>query len=167
VLKELKKDDLYSVAAVKQPTPNVVTCMEIACHMFQHKPEKKNQGKSPNDEKGYFDCARVKLLGNPNKFLGDMLSYDKENIPEKTVKNVNAVFNNPNFSLDAVKTASEALLGICKWAMAMMKYHELLKIVNPKRAKVAEMNEKLSIVRAQLAEKMKKLKEVEAMMAEL
>jgi dynein heavy chain, axonemal len=42
VLKELKKDDLYSVAAVKQPTPNVVTCMEIACHMFQHKPEKKN-----------------------------------------------------------------------------------------------------------------------------
>jgi len=54
-----------------------------------------------------------------------------------------------------------------KWVQAMMKYHELLKIVNPKRAKVAEMNEKLSIVRARLEEKRKKLKEVEEMMAEL
>lgn len=43
----------------------------------------------------------------------------------------------------------------------MMSYHELLKIVNPKRAKLAEMNQKLSIVRAGLAEKRKKLREVE------
>jgi len=43
----------------------------------------------------------------------------------------------------------------------MLKYHELLKIVNPKREKVAEMNEKLAIVRAELADKRKKLKEVE------
>lgn len=42
-----------------------------------------------------------------------------------------------------------------------MQYHELLKIVNPKRAKVSEMNEKLAIVRANLAEKRKKLREVE------
>ena len=48
-----------------------------------------------------------------------------------------------------------------------MKYHELLKIVNPKRAKVAEMNEKLAVVRARLDEKRKKLREVEEMMAEL
>jgi hypothetical protein len=65
VLKDLKKDDLYSVASVKQPTPLVVMVMEIACHMFQHKPEKKNVGKSPNDTNGYFDCARMKLLSNP------------------------------------------------------------------------------------------------------
>lgn len=54
-----------------------------------------------------------------------------------------------------------------KWVSAMMKYHELLKIVNPKRAKVAEMNEKLAIVRARLAEKLAKLREVENMMADL
>jgi dynein heavy chain len=43
----------------------------------------------------------------------------------------------------------------------MISYHELLKIVGPKRAKVAEMNAKLSIVRASLAEKRKRLREVE------
>lgn len=53
------------------------------------------------------------------------------------------------------------MVAIHKWVTAMMSYHELLKIVNPKRQKVAEMNEKLSIVRANLIEKRKKLKEVE------
>ena len=37
----------------------------------------------------------------------------------------------------------------------------MLKIVNPKRAKVREMSEKLTVVRASLAEKRKRLKEVE------
>jgi len=40
----------------------------------------------------------------------------------------------------------------------MMSYHELLKIVNPKRAKVKEMNEMLAIVRKSLAEKRARLK---------
>ena len=37
-----------------------------------------------------------------------------------------------------------------KWVTAMMKYHELLKIVNPKRAKVREMNVMLAEVRQRL-----------------
>lgn len=48
-----------------------------------------------------------------------------------------------------------------------MTYHELLKIVNPKRAKVKEMNEKLAIVRSELAAKQKRLREVEAKINEL
>lgn len=54
-----------------------------------------------------------------------------------------------------------------KWVQAMMKYHELLKIVNPKREKVREMNVMLAEVRARLDEKRKKLAEVRAMMQEL
>lgn len=66
-----------------------------------------------------------------------------------------------------IASASSALMGIMKWVQAMMKYHELLKIVNPKRAKVAEMNEKLSVVRARLEEKRTELRKVEEMMARL
>jgi dynein heavy chain len=42
-----------------------------------------------------------------------------------------------------------------------MQYHELLKIVNPKREKVKEMNAKLAVVRKSLAEKRAQLKEVQ------
>ena len=90
-----------------------------------------------------------------------MINYDKENIPEATVKRVNAILQSEDFTLEKVKSASQALVAIHKWVSAMMQYHELLKIVNPKRAKVQEMNEKLAIVRANLVEKRKKLREVE------
>lgn len=90
-----------------------------------------------------------------------MIDYDKENIPEDTVKKVNKILNSEDFTLEKVRSASNALVAIHKWVSAMMQYHELLKIVNPKREKVKEMNEKLAIVRANLVEKRKKLKEVE------
>jgi hypothetical protein len=68
-----------------------------------------------------------------------MADYDKENIPELTVKKVNAILENPKMTLESVKSASGALLGVHKWAGTMMKYHELLKIVNPRRIKVKQM----------------------------
>ena len=89
-----------------------------------------------------------------------MLKYDKENITEKTVKAVRAITDKPEFSLEDVRKANAAMEGICKWALAMMKYYDLLKIVNPLREKVEEMNAKLVVVRKDLAEKMARLKAV-------
>jgi len=90
-----------------------------------------------------------------------MKDYDKESIPESVVTRVNKIIASEDFTMEKVKSASSALVAILKWSQAMMSYHELLKIVNPKRAKVKEMNEMLAKVRASLAEKRKKLKEVE------
>lgn len=167
VLKELKKDDLYSLASMRIPTPNVVIVMELSCHMFQQKPTKQNLGQAAGDTGGYFDLAKKTLLKDPTKFLNDMVKYDKENISDKTVKAVRAIIDSPTFSLEDVRKANSAMEGICKWAIAMMKYYDLLKIVNPMRAKVAEMNAQLIIVRKDLAEKMARLKAVEEKMAVL
>ena len=100
------------------------------------------------------------LLKDPTKFLESMIKYDKENISEKTVKAVRAIVDNPTFSLADVSKANQAMEGSCKWAIAMMKYYDLLKTVNPMREKVAEMNAQLVIVRKDLAEKMARLKAV-------
>jgi len=35
-----------------------------------------------------------------------MVDFDKENIPESTVKRVNAILNSEEFTLEKVKTAS-------------------------------------------------------------
>jgi len=121
--------------------------------MFGHKPKKQHLGKSMNDTHGFFELSRLTLLGNPNQFLKDMIAYDKDNIDEKIVRKVNSMLSSPTFSMADIAVASGALTGIMKWVQAMMKYHELLKIVNPKRAKIAEMKEKLSVVRADLEEK--------------
>jgi len=100
-------------------------------------------------------------LNNPGAFMQKMIDFKKDAIPESTVKKVMAVMNSDEFTLERVKAASTALVAIHKWVSAMMSYHELLKIVGPKREKVAEMNAKLAIVRASLADKRKRLREVE------
>jgi dynein heavy chain len=160
VLRELQKSDLYSLATMRIPTPTVVVVMEIACHMFALKPGKANLG-GTGDPQGYFDLAKRSLLKDPTKFLDMMMKYDKENITDKCVKNVRNIVDKPEFSLEDVRKANQAMEGICKWAMAMMKYYDLLKIVNPMREKVAEMNAQLAIVRKDLAEKLARLKAVE------
>jgi hypothetical protein len=35
-----------------------------------------------------------------------MCDYDKENIPEATVRKVNAILENPKMTVDAIKSAS-------------------------------------------------------------
>ena len=62
-----------------------------------------------------------------------MIQYDKENIPESVIRKVRAIYDSPDFSFEAIRQASETLLGICKWGKGMIDYYDLLKIVNPKR----------------------------------
>ena len=114
-------------------------------------------GKVNNDTTGFFHCAKQNFLSNPNKFLQDMINYNKDNIPESVVKKVNPILQDPSFDLQSIKNSSEALVGIVKWSQAMMKYYELLKIVNPKREQVKVMQEKSKIVQAELAKKRKQL----------
>jgi len=40
VLKELNKNDLYSLATMRVPTQTVIVVMEVSCHMLGHKPTK-------------------------------------------------------------------------------------------------------------------------------
>ena len=167
VLAELKKDDFYVLAGIRKPTPAVVLGMEVSCHMMGLKPKKGVANKVEGDTAGYFETARANLLSNPGNFMKSMQEYDKENISEGTVRRVGAILASEDFTMEKVKSASQALVAILKWSSAMLQYHELLKIVNPKRAKVREMTEMLAVVRASLAEKRKRLKEVEEKIAGL
>lgn len=59
-----------------------------------------------------------------------------------------------------VANASGALVAVRVWVEAMIKYHEVLKIVNPKKAIAEEMGQKLAIVQSNLNEKRQKVREI-------
>ena len=59
-----------------------------------------------------------------------------------------------------VANASGALVAVRIWVEAMIKYHEVLKIVNPKKAIAKEMADKLEIVQSNLNEKRQKVREI-------
>jgi len=92
-------------------------------------------------------------LNNPNAFLKELINYDKDHIPDAMILKVKPMMELEAMSEAKVKSASGALVTVRLWICAMITYHEVLKIVNPKREIAATMSAKLAIVMADLNEK--------------
>jgi dynein heavy chain len=120
-----------------------------------------------SDPEGWFELAKKELLNNPNNFLKELIGYDKDNIPDAMVDRVKPMMELEALSEAKVRSASGALVTVRLWIMAMVTYHEVLKVVNPKRAIAAEMTAKLEVVMKNLNEKMAQVKAIDEKLAKL
>lgn len=85
------------------------------------------------------------------KFLDNLKSFDKDNIPTPTMKRIREKYiSDRDFNPDKVKNVSTACEGLCKWIRAMDIYDRVAKIVAPKQQALAEAE-------AELADQMEKL----------
>lgn len=92
------------------------------------------------------------------KFLDNLKSFDKDNIPGPTMKRIREKYiSDRDFVPDKVKNVSTACEGLCKWVRAMDIYDRVAKIVAPKQqalaaaeAELADQMEKLNAKRAEL-----------------
>lgn len=92
------------------------------------------------------------------KFLDNLKSFDKDNIPAPTMKRIRDKYiSDRDFVPDKVKNVSTACEGLCKWVRAMDIYDRVAKIVAPKQqalaaaeAELADQMEKLNAKRAEL-----------------
>jgi dynein heavy chain len=148
--------------SVLTPGPSIVTSFKLLC-LFLTEMVGDQKPKKPNDEKklatdpeGYWDLARKTVLSNPNKLLELLLSYDREHIPDQLIAKAVVIMAQPEMEEAKVKSASGALVGVRIWVAAMIKYHEVLKVVNPMREiariKGAELAEVQAIVARKNAE---------------
>ena len=96
-----------------------------------------------------------------------MINYDKENIPDVLIAKIKPMLEKEEMSEAKVKSASGALVAVRIWVSAMITYHEVLKIVGPKRAIAAEMGAKLAIVQKDLGEKQAQVRDINAKLAKL
>ena len=77
------------------------------------------------------------MLGN-SQLLSMLKNYPKDDVTEKQVKRVNKYFNE-DLTLEKMKGVSQAGLGLLTWVVAIIKYYEIARNVNPLRNKVREM----------------------------
>lgn len=83
--------------------------------------------------------AEAKLLmSNPGKFIEDLQKFDKDKIPKAVLKKLKRYVEDPKFEPDLIAKKSVAGKSICMFVLAMDKYAEVKKIVEPKEAKLAE-----------------------------
>jgi dynein heavy chain, axonemal len=99
-------------------------------------------------------------LVDPNRFLSDLKSYDRDNIPDRLIVDIEPFINMPEFEPDVIDRASKACSGICLWVRAMYKYHHVVKLVEPKKRKLAEAQEALDRTMGELNTAKKRLSEV-------
>ncbi|XP_049610508.1 dynein axonemal heavy chain 12-like [Syngnathus scovelli] len=166
-LNTLKPADITVVKSMKNPPAGVKLVMSAVCVMKGLAPDKvadpAGSGKKILD---YWGPSK-KLLGDMN-FLKELKEYDKDNIPEESMKIIRATYmTNPDFSPAKVAKASSAAEGLCKWIKAMESYDRVVKIVAPKKAKQAEAQATLASAMATLSEKRAQLKEVMDRLADL
>jgi len=154
-VKSINVNDFYELKGVGSPGPSIVKMFEVVAYMFKAPKPKKptDDKKKANDPDGYFEYAKKELLSNPKKFLNDLIEYDKDNIPDTLVAKVKPMMELEALTEAKIKSASGALVAVRIWVNAMVTYHEVLKVVGPKRAIAAEMTAKLEVVMKNLGEK--------------
>jgi dynein heavy chain len=152
----------YSLKVIKKPSPSVVAVFKICCMFLlpNDKPPKQKGEAAESDPEGYWALSLQKFLNDPKKFLNSLVTYDRDNIPDALIKKVVPLVEQDVMTEQRIKAASQDLLPVRVWVKAMIKYHEVLKIVNPMRETARVMKEKLDLVLSALAEKQAQVREI-------
>jgi len=165
---KLKKSDIDEVKAMKTPPGLVKVTMQAAMIMFQIKPkmvnDPDNMGKKMKD---WWGSSQGTLLADAKKLVQDLKDFDKDNIPESVINEVDPLVKDPNFTFEVVDKASKACSPICLWVHAMHTYYHVARNVEPKRQKLAAAQATLDVTMAKLAIVKASLAEVEAKIATL
>jgi dynein heavy chain len=85
-------------------------------------------------------------------FLQTLLDYDKDHIPEATMRKIRENFlPDPDFKPSRVEKASVAAKGLCQWVRALDQYDQVVKMVAPKRQRAKEAETKYRLTMESLA----------------
>ena len=159
-LNTLDPSDITVVKTMKNPAPIVKFVVEAVCVMKgvmpDRKPDPDNQGRLIDD----YWAPGQKMMGDI-KFLDTLRAYDKDNISVTIMKRIREKYvTNPYFDPNLVKKVSTACEGLCKWVRAIEVYDRVIKIVSPKKAKLAEAETELASQMDKLNEKRAQLQQV-------
>ena len=96
-------------------------------------------------------------MGN---FIKSLIDFDKDNIPDKVLKKINKYTTEPDFQPDKVGSVSLACQSLCLWVIAMEKYGNIFRVVQPKRERYNQAMAQLKEKQDALAEAKRRLEEV-------
>ena len=77
-----------------------------------------------------WDNAK-KMMKDPNKFIGDLKGFDKENIEDWILKEMDKIIENDMYTFEVMGRKSMAAATLCKWSLAICSYNKVYKYVKP------------------------------------
>ena len=143
-LNALNKADITEMRSFPKPPPLVQKTMEAVCVLLQEKPD--------------WDSA--KRIMTDTGFLKRLYDFDKDNMPDKVLKQLKKYVESPDFTPEIVAKQSGAAKSLCMWCRAMDVYARVAAVVEPKRQALAAAEAELKEANDMLAGKQAELKKV-------
>lgn len=91
-----------------------------AC-LLLNKKEKKNYS--------WDNCK--KMIKDPNKFIQELKTFDKENIDDWILKEMDLILKEDVYKFEIINKKSSAAGTLCKWSIAVCSYNKVYKFVKP------------------------------------
>ncbi|KAL7709827.1 dynein heavy chain cytosolic putative [Lotmaria passim] len=151
-LADLRPDDIREVRSFLKPASRVVLVLEAVLVLLGEKD---------------LSWDRAKLVMSRMDFIKDLQNYKRDDLTEKTIKSLQKYINNPDFQPDEVAKSSKACKSLAMWVLAMNNYYEVVKVVAPKRARLAEADGKVAVATETLQEARGRLHSIEEKLAAL
>ncbi|KAL1130882.1 hypothetical protein AAG570_012123 [Ranatra chinensis] len=150
-LEALNKNDINELRVFLKPPNLVKFVMEAVCLLLGVKQ----------------DWASAKVVLGEGNFLKRLQDYDKDNIPDATIKKLKTFIDHKDFVPDIVAAQSKVCKSMCMWVRAIDTYAKVFRIVEPKRKKKEKAEQELNAILFVLRAKQQKLADVEAQIAKL
>jgi len=159
-LDTLDKTNLTEMKSFQNPPPAVLSVIAaVMCLMCVDRFGKVQKDKS-------WKAAKI-MMGNVDKFLTDLKTYDKENIHESSRKEVQVYLNDKEFDPDFVRTKSSAAAGLCSWVINIIEFYKVYCDVAPKRIALQKANTELQMAKDKLAAVEKKVADLQVELKKL
>ena len=130
-LDTLEKADVTEMKNYANPAADIVLVIKAVC-LLRGVKESWDDGK--------------KLMANVGDFLTALKNYPKDTIKEKLLKSLKKYTRDPAFDPKSIAKKSKAATSLCLWARAIDNYAEVLKVIKPKQASLAEAEAELAVV---------------------
>jgi len=158
-LDTLNKKDLGEAKSLKKPPSGVDDVTAVIIILLMNNPKDKSWG------------AATKMMGNVDKFI-DLLKGFKEqidlgNVPKKNVDACRPYLELEHFNRETIYNKSRAAAGMCEFAINIIKYFDVITMIDPLRQELAEANEQLAEANTKLAAVQAKVAMLNALVADL
>jgi dynein heavy chain len=151
-LETLNKNDIIEMKSYAKPPEELRFLICSVCLLLGSK-ENWDEGK--------------KLMNEPAKFIESLKSYDKENIPEKILNKLKKYTNHPDFLPEIIEKKSRAGKSILSWVKAIDNFSGVMKVIAPKKEKLAKEEAQLKVAKEELQAKQASLQQIRDKIAEL
>ncbi|ORC87581.1 dynein heavy chain [Trypanosoma theileri] len=145
-LAELRPDDIREVKSFQKPAARVVLVLEAVLILLGERD---------------LSWERAKLVMSRMDFIKDLQNYKKDELTERVVRSIQKYIHNPDFQPEEVAKSSKACKSLSMWVLAINNYYEVVKVVAPKRERLAEAEAKLRVATDALQEAQARLKRIE------